>query len=112
MRKEPRPLRALLIEDCEPDAVLVLDALRRGGFEVSSERADTESKLREALTRTWDVVFCDYNLPQFDGRRAIEILRTSGLELPVIVISGAIDEEAIVEALRLGANDYVMKDKL
>jgi PAS domain S-box-containing protein len=106
-------LRTLLVEDCETDAMLIMEALRRGGYLLKSERVDTEESLQRALDeREWDIVFCDYVLPQLDGPTAIRMVRERDRDLPIIVISGAIGEEAAVASLKLGANDYLLKGNL
>jgi PAS domain S-box-containing protein len=107
-----RAIRAILVEDNEQDALLLLHHLRAGGLEIISRRLDSEEALRVALREEWDIVFCDYSLPQFDALRAIQLLRETGAEIPIIIVSGSIGDEAAVETLRLGANDYLLKDNL
>jgi len=107
------PLRVLLIEDNEDDAVLILRQLKRGGYETSHLRVDTFPDVVRALEEgQWDVVLCDYRLPGFDGLQVLSLYRQKGLEAPFIVCSGTIGEETAVAAMRAGADDYVMKDKL
>lgn len=105
-------LNVLLIEDQEDDALLMSRALERGGFQPAVERVDSELRLRNALGRTWDVILCDYSIPGFSGLRAIEIIREQDAEVPVIVVSGTIGEETAVDAVRAGANDYLLKSSL
>jgi diguanylate cyclase (GGDEF)-like protein/PAS domain S-box-containing protein len=108
-----RPLRALLVEDAEEDALLLLRELRRGGFEPASERVDSPDAMLAALQRQdWDVVFTDYTMPRFSGVDALRLVRSHGYEMPVIFVSGTIGEDTAVEAMRLGANDYIMKGNL
>ncbi|HTE50364.1 MAG TPA: ATP-binding protein [Kofleriaceae bacterium] len=108
-----KPLRALLVEDCEDDAELLLRELSRSGYEVEHIRVDTADALREALaTREWDVVLSDYNMPEFDARAALGVLKESGSDLPFIIISGAIGEETAVGALKAGAHDFLVKGRL
>ena len=103
----------LVVEDSEDDAQLVLRELRRAGYDVTWERVETAATMRAALERQpWDFILCDYNLPQFSGLAALELLRASGLDLPIIIVSGTIGEEQAVAAMQAGASDYVMKDKL
>jgi len=105
------PLRALLVEDSEEDAELIEEALRDAGLAVQSRRVDTAGELSQALTEeTWDIILTDYNLPHFDGSTTMAIVRASGLDTPVILISGTIGEERAVEALKAGASDYLLKD--
>ncbi len=107
------PLRVLLIEDSEDDATLTMHVLQRGGYATSFERVETAELVREALARQeWDLIVCDYILPRLNGLQALEILKESGLDIPFIVVSGLIGEEVAVAAMRAGAHDYVMKDKL
>ena len=104
-------LRALLVEDSESDAALIVHQLTKSGYEVDWERADTAGQMRAALeTRDWDIVIADYNLPAFDAPAALAILKQAGLDLPFLVVSGHIGEEAAVELMRAGAQDYVMKE--
>lgn len=108
-----RPLRLLLIEDDGSDAGLVERHLRRGGFTLDARRVDRQSTLRAALAEgTWDIVLSDYRLPAMSVLEALHIVREADPELPFIVVSGLIGEEPAVDLMRLGANDYVMKDRL
>ena len=107
------PIRALLIEDSEPDAALLVLALRRGERDVMSERVDTAQAMRAALERqTWDVILCDVSMPGFDHRSALALMREEGLDLPFILVSGGMSEAAAAEAMRYGAHDFVLKDHL
>lgn len=109
----PRTIRALLIEDSEDDALLLIAALQRGGFAPDWQRVETEAALRTALpARPWDIVFCDYSMAQFDARAALSVIRESGHSVPLIVISGTIGEEIAVEMLQLGVNDHLLKQNL
>ncbi len=108
-----RPLRVLLVEDNEDDALLIERQLRRGDFDTITLRIEDEPGLRDALTRyDWDIVITDHNLPGFDAHRALALVRKNHPDLPVIIVSGSIGEEIAVEAMKSGANDYIMKDKL
>jgi two-component system, cell cycle sensor histidine kinase and response regulator CckA len=107
------PLQALLVEDSETDAKIVTHVLRRALGAIDSERVDTAASLREALERRdWDVVICDWSMPEFGGIAAIEILKDTNLDIPLIIVSGTVGEELAVRAMRAGARDYVLKDKL
>jgi PAS domain S-box-containing protein/putative nucleotidyltransferase with HDIG domain len=107
-----RPLRVLIIEDSEDDTQLLLRELRRSGHEVEFERVETAEALQSALTqKTWDLILSDYNLPGFDGLQALDLLKASGQDLPFILISGTIDEETAVAALKAGADDFLVKGK-
>jgi two-component system cell cycle sensor histidine kinase/response regulator CckA len=108
-----KPLRVLQIEDSESDAAFVLRVLENSGYTVTAQRVEDAGQLRAALDGgPWDIVVADYSLPQFDAAAALRIMRESGADVPLIVVSGSIGEERAVEMMRLGANDYVMKDKL
>lgn len=107
------PLRALFVEDRESDVQLVARILRDAGFELTSERVENDRQMRGALSRNdWDIIFSDYLMPQFTGPEALKVLQGSGLDIPFIIVSGSIGEETAVEAMALGAGDYVMKDNL
>ena len=107
------PLRVLLVEDSEDDALLLLRALRKGGYETSARRVDSEADLRAALANAaWDVVFCDYVMPSLSGPAAVALIRESHRDLPVIMVSGEVGEEYAVAAMKAGANDFVMKGRL
>jgi signal transduction histidine kinase len=108
----PVPLRALLVEDSEDDALLIARELRRGDYEPAIQRVETEAAMRAALAERWDVVISDYSLPRFSGLAALRVLRESGRDIPFIVVSGAIGEEVAVAAMKAGAHDYLMKGNL
>jgi two-component system sensor histidine kinase UhpB len=106
-------LRILLVEDSRDDADLILFALDEGGFDIVSARVETEAGMREALQSAgWDVVISDFNLPRFDTRAALALLRETDADVPFIIVSGCIGEESAVALMKEGASDFVMKDKL
>ena len=100
------------MDDSSEDAALVLHMLKRGGREVVSERVDTATGLREALDHPWDVVISDWAMPSFSGEEALQMVKARRLETPFIIISGTVTEETAVRAMRAGARDCVLKDKL
>jgi signal transduction histidine kinase len=107
------PLRVLIVEDSEDDAVLLARELRREGYEPVMERVETAEAMADALASgPWDLVLADYNLPRFGAPAAMAMLKQSGLDVPFIIVSGAIGEETAVAAMKAGAHDYVMKDRL
>jgi diguanylate cyclase (GGDEF)-like protein len=107
------PVHVLLVEDSEDDALLLQRALRAHAEPVEAERVDSAEALTNALARTpWDIVISDFQLPGFGGLDALEIVRRHSAELPFILVSGTVGEETAVDAMRAGANDYVMKNKL
>lgn len=106
-------LRILLIEDSEDDAFLVVEDLRRHGFAPAPERVDTPSALSAALKKQdWDVIICDYSMPCFNGKEALDLVKDTGLDIPFISVSGTLGEERAVEMMKAGAHDYIMKDSL
>jgi signal transduction histidine kinase len=110
---EPRKLRVLLIEDNGDDAELAISELRRGGFEVFSDLVQSKRELEECLQRkSYDVVLADYNLPQFRGMEALEMMRKKGVSTPLILVTGAMNSVTAVECVKQGATDYVLKDHL
>jgi PAS domain S-box-containing protein len=107
------PLRVLIVEDCEDDAELLLHQLRRGGYDPVFERVETAQAMGAALARQdWDVVIADYSLPQFSGLAALALVQERRLDVPFIIVSGAIGEDTAVAALKAGAHDYLLKGKL
>jgi signal transduction histidine kinase/CheY-like chemotaxis protein len=107
------PLCVLLVEDSEDDALLLLRELRRAGYELTWERVDTPAAMVEALQRRmWDIVLCDYVLPQFSGPMALQLLYDTAPEVPALIVSGEAGEEFAVTAIKGGAQDYVLKDNL
>ncbi|MBI2353411.1 MAG: response regulator [Deltaproteobacteria bacterium] len=105
-----KSLRLLLIEDSEDDAMLLELELRKGGIYPDIARVETPRELESALgAKTWDAVIADYSLPEFTGIDALAIIRSSGLDLPFILVSGVIGEERAVEAMKAGAHDFIMK---
>ncbi len=108
-----RSLRVLIVEDAEDDCQLILRELRRGGFLPDHLRVQTAEQFKAALAADgWDIVLSDFSLPGYSGLAVIRTLQKSGLDLPCIIVSGAIGEDAAVTAIRDGAHDYVMKDRL
>ena len=108
-----QPLRVLLVEDVEDDALLVLRMLRTGGFLPEHQRVDTPEAMAAALARgAWDIVISDYTMPRFTGLEALVLLKKSGLDVPFIVVTGTIGEEEAVGCMHAGAADYLLKDRL
>jgi len=107
------PLNVLIVEDSENDALLLVRELFRGGYDIKYQRVETAVALERFLDAShWDIVITDHNLPGFSSVDALRIVKGMGKEIPVIIVSGAIGEDAAVEAMKAGANDYVMKDNL
>jgi signal transduction histidine kinase/DNA-binding response OmpR family regulator len=113
MSATTKSLRCLIVEDVEDDAQLMLRQLRAAGYDVTWERVDTPEAMRAALEhQPWDVVLSDYRMPRFSGLEAFELLRTSGRDLPFIIVSGTIGEETAVAAMKAGVGDYLIKGQL
>jgi signal transduction histidine kinase len=107
------PLRTLVIEDCEDDHDLLLLKLRQAGFEPSALRVETIAEIQAALVlNEWQMVFSDFDLPGFDGLRALKMVRAADSDIPFFIVSGVMDEEQAVAAMRAGAQDYFFKGKL
>ncbi len=107
------PLKLLVIEDAEDDAFLLVDSFRRAGHEVRFERVDTRTATHHALeTGSWDAVLSDHSMPSFNALEALAIMQELGLDLPFIIVSGVIEEETAIAAMRAGAHDYLAKDRL
>ncbi len=107
-----KPLRALIVEDVERDALLLLRELKRGGFDVTSERVDTPETMAAALAKQpWDVVISDYSMPRFSAPAALALVKERKLDVPFIIVSGTVGEETAVDAIRAGAHDFMSKGK-
>jgi len=106
------PFRCLILEDRPADAERVLLELGSAGVRVDPTVVDSEEGFRSALDASTDLVLADYSLPGFGALAALRLLRERALDVPLIVVSGSISEEIAVECMRLGAADYLLKDRL
>lgn len=107
------PLRVLIAEDSEEDALLLVRELQRGGYAPTFERVETPEAMKASLEKQpWDLVIADYAMPHLSGLAALKLLKENGLDLPLIIVSGTTGEEAAVEAMKAGAHDYIMKNNL
>lgn len=106
------PLRALLIEDSEIDAELLLLELKRIGYRVVHERVQTAGALQRALFADWDIALSDHAMPGFSGVEALRMLKSSGKDIPFIIVSGTIGEDTAVSAMHAGADDFLTKGNL
>jgi PAS domain S-box-containing protein len=107
------PLRVLVVEDSEEDAILLLHALNRGGYEVVHALVDRPADFRKALEdQGWDVIFCDHAMPRFNARSALALAKEIRPDVPFIIVSGEIDLNLAVSLIRDGAQDYIQKREL
>jgi PAS domain S-box-containing protein len=105
-------IRVLLLEDNGTDATLIVEYLRRAGFELEWQRAQSRSEFLARLTPAPDLILADYHLPQFTGLQALELVQQQGLDVPFLVVTGSLGDELAAECIRRGATDYVLKDRL
>jgi len=106
-------LRVLCVDDSEDDADLNVLALKRHGYDVESVRVDRrEAAGRELISKQWDVVLCDFQMPHFSANGLLELVAEGQYDIPVLIVSGAVGEEAAAEMIRLGAYDYVFKSRI
>ena len=106
-------IRILVIEDSQDDTDLLINTIRRGGYEPAYKRIETPEDMQQSLDEeTWDMIISDYSMPHFSGVDALQLLHENELDIPFIIISGVIGEEMAVQAMRAGAQDYLMKGSL
>jgi PAS domain S-box-containing protein len=109
----PQTLRVLTIDDSEDDVLLVIRELKRGGYNPLYERVETASAMKKALQdKKWDIILCDYKMPNLDGPSAITLLKETNIDIPIIIVSGNIGEDTAIECMHRGAQDYIMKSNL
>jgi PAS domain S-box-containing protein len=106
------PLQLLILEDNPDDAELLVRQLKRAGFKFEWSRVETEADYLQKLEQKIDIILSDYAMPHFSGLRALQLLRVRGLDIPFVLISDTIGEEVAVSAMREGAADYLLKDRL
>jgi len=106
-------LRLLMVDDSEDDVLLILREITRGGYTPVYERVETAEAMKKNLQeKPWDIILCDYKMPNFSAPMAIAMVKEANTDTPLIIISGAIGEETATECMRLGAQDYIMKNNL
>ncbi len=105
-------LNILLLEDVPDDAELLLYELRRSGFKYKWHRVDNETEYIASLHNDIDLIVADYSLPNFGAVAALKRLQEMNLDIPLIVVTGTVTEQVVVECMRLGASDYLLKDRL
>jgi two-component system, NarL family, sensor histidine kinase UhpB len=108
-----KELKVLIVEDSERDAALLVRELQRAEYSPVHTRVETAQDMKDALAnREWDIILSDYVIPGFGGLAALQVLHDRKLDIPFIVVSGQIGEDVAVEAMKAGANDYIMKGNL
>ncbi|HBG08306.1 MAG: hypothetical protein A2075_01540 [Geobacteraceae bacterium GWC2_58_44] len=108
-----KPLRLLICEDKDDDALLEVEELREWGFDPDYQRVDNAPDLELALKAgPWEAILADYNMPSFTGMDALRIVRSEGLDIPFLLVSGTVGEDRAVDAMKAGAHDYIMKGNL
>jgi DNA-binding NtrC family response regulator len=105
-------LQVLILEDLESDAELMVHELKQAGFLTDWKRVDTEDQYLAALESDPDLIMADYSLPQLDALRALLLMQERTLDIPFIVVSGAIAKDLAAEFMKQGASDYLIKDRL
>ena len=106
-----RLLRVLMVDDSEDDVQLIIRELKKGGYDPLYERVETAGAMQKALQeKQWDIILCDYKMPKFNAPSAITVFKEANIDIPLIIVSGAIGEETAVECMSLGAQDYIIKD--
>ncbi len=107
-----KPLRVLMVEDSEDHALFLRHELQRGGYELVYERVDTLAAMKTALRESWDLILSDYDMLGFSGLDALKLAQKKIPDVPFILVSGQIGEDKAVDAMKAGADDYVLKDNL
>jgi len=106
------PINILMVEDSADDAAILVDELRSAGFDPHWKRVETETDFLTELKKKPDIILSDYSMPQFSGLRAAQLAQQSGLDIPLILVSGTVGEDIAVEAMKCGATDYLLKDRI
>lgn len=112
MKNIPVPLRVLILEDRPEDVELVMYELRKAGFQLEAQRVETEADFQARLAAHPDIILADYSLPQYGARPALQYLQQRGLDIPFIVVTGAISDEEAAACIKDGATDYLRKDRM
>lgn len=108
-----KSLKVLIVEDCEDDAILMIQELKRGGYQPAHDRVDTREGMISALdNEEYGLIIADYTMPQFSGTEALEVYKKRELDIPFILVSGTIGDDIGVEAMIAGAHDYICKSNL
>lgn len=112
MKSHGQSPRVLILEDSENDTLLIVDELRRGGLAPIYKRVDTRASYLAEISKDWEIILADYSLPKYSGKDALIALNESGRDIPLIIISGSLNEESAVSLLKTGAKDFVTKSNL
>ena len=108
-----KPLKILIVDDREDDALLLIRELKKNGFNPDYKRVDNPTDMNSTLdNEKFDIVVSDFAMPNFTGLDALKIFKSKSLYIPFILISGAIGEDVAVQAIKAGANDYLLKNNL
>jgi signal transduction histidine kinase len=108
-----RSIRVLVVEDNASDSELIIHALKKGRFDSESEVVQTAAEFGDRIRKNkYDIILADYRLPGWNGMETLQILRQENLDIPVVLVSGALGEQKAVECIKQGASDYVLKDHL
>ena len=108
----PIPLRVLIVADREGDAVRLIDELRKSDYVPSGERVATAKAFRDALAQKWDLILAEYPSGEFSAISALELLRETGADIPLVAIAGPVPEESVLEVLKAGAAGFIRRDHL
>src|SRR5262249_51866301 len=105
------PLRALILAESESDADVIVRELRQSGFDVNFTFGRTRQEFRDALAhQDFDAVLADYRLPAWCGLDALTELHSAGRDIPFLMVGRTLAEEAVVESIKRGASDFILKD--
>src|SRR5437773_3207440 len=115
-KSKPDPSRPtlslLIVEDNPVDAELEIETLKIAGYSLCSDVVDSVEKFRQQLEQTnYDIIICDHDIGDWKGMDALKILQQSCKDIPILIVTAALGEEAAVEYLKQGATDYVLKDR-
>ena len=106
-------LKVIFVEDSEGDTIVMLRKLETDGYAVTHNRLETMQAFRKAITeQAWDIIIADYRVPAFGASAVLEYLHSNNISIPLIVVSGLVDERAVIETIKSGAYNYVMKNNL
>lgn len=113
MDNKGKSLRALVVEDSDDDAMLIVNEIKKNGFDLYYKRVETAAAMKGALQdKPWDIILCDFNLPQFNAPAAMALLNEEHIDIPFIILSGTAKDNEMADCMRMGARDYIMKKNL